>query len=59
MTIKQQINHGVIQKVCHSHNGVFRYFHLCHTLPILLYHFSCAIKTNKLWNEEKEDFLYI
>ena len=23
MTIKQQINHGTIEKVCHLHNGIY------------------------------------
>ena len=42
MTIKQQINHGAIQKVCHLHNGIFHYINLCHTLTILLYLLSCV-----------------
>ena len=49
MTIKQKINQGAIQKVCH-------FIHLCNTLPILLYHLSCNIKSNKLWKEKKEGF---
>ena len=31
MTIKQQITHGDIQKVCHLHNDTFHSIHLCHT----------------------------
>ena len=29
MIIKQQINHGTIQKVCHLHNGIFDPIHSC------------------------------
>ena len=47
MTIKQQINHGDIQKVCHLHNDIFHSIHLCHTLPTLLYHLPCIIKNIK------------
>ena len=43
MTIKQQIKHGAIQKVCHLHNGIFYPIQLCHTLSILLHHFPCVI----------------
>ena len=43
MTIKQQINHGDIQKVCH-------------TLPTLLHHLPYFIKNIKLWDEKNEDF---
>ena len=56
MTIKQQINHGAIQKVCHLHIDIFHSTHLCHTLSILLYHLLCIIKNNKLCNERKGDF---
>ena len=35
MTIKQQINHGIIQKVCHLHYGIFHSIHLCHILSIV------------------------
>ena len=31
MTIKQ-INRGAIQKVCHLHNNIFHFIHLCLTL---------------------------
>ena len=44
MTVKEQISHGVIQKICHLHNGIFH---------------SIGLKENILWNERKEDFLYI
>ena len=40
MTIKQQLNHGTIQKVGHLHNGIFHPIHICHTLSILLFHFT-------------------
>ena len=29
MTVKQQSNHGAIQKVRHLHNGIFYPIHLC------------------------------
>ena len=37
MTIKQQINHGDIKKVCHLHNDIFHSIHLvtlCQFYPI-------------------------
>ena len=36
MTIKQQIKHGSVQKVCHLYNGIFHHIHLCHTLSLPL-----------------------
>ena len=58
MRIKQQINHWTIQKVCQLHNDIFHSIHLFlfTTLPILLYHLSCVIKNNKLWDEKKKIF---
>ena len=52
MRLKQQINHGVIQKVSHLHNGIFHsaslFFTLCQfysiTSPVLL------TNSKKLWN---------
>ena len=41
MTIRQQMSHETIQKVCHLHNGIFQLIQLRHT--ILLDHFPCAI----------------
>ena len=43
MTIKQQINHETIQKVCHLHNDVFHPIHLHHTLSVLLFHVPYVI----------------
>ena len=43
MTVKQHINHGAIQKVCHLHNGIFHSINLCYTFSILLYHLLCVI----------------
>ena len=43
MAITQQVKWGAIQKVCHSHNGIFHPIQLCHTFLILLYHFPCVI----------------
>ena len=43
MTVKQHINYGAIQKVCHSHDGIFHSINRCHTFSILLYHLSCVI----------------
>ena len=43
MTTNQQINHGVIQKVCHLHNCIFHPIHLRRSLSTLLYHFPCVI----------------
>ena len=51
MTIKQQINYGAIQKVCHFYNEIFHSIDLCHTLLILHYHFPLFIKNNKQWND--------
>ena len=60
MTVNQHINHEAIQKVFHLHNGIFHSINLCYTFSILLYHLQCVIhKNNKLWNERKEDLLYI
>ena len=47
MTIKQQINHGVIQKVCHLHNGFFHFINLCNTLSILIYHLPCVVEEKR------------
>ena len=60
MTIKQQINHGAIEKVCQLDNGIFPSIHLCHTLSIYsITSPALFTKNNKLWNEKKEDLLYI
>ena len=60
MTKKQQTQHGAIEKVCHLHNKFFYPIHLytlCQsysiTSPVLF------TKNIRLWNEWKEDFLYI
>ena len=29
MTVKQHVNHGAIQKVCHLRNGIFHSSNLC------------------------------
>ena len=60
MIIKQQINRGTVEKLCHLYNGIFPSIHLCHTLSI--YSVTSPVlftENNKLWNEKKEDFLYI
>ena len=36
MTVKQQINHGVIQKVYLMRNEIFHSINLCHTFSVLL-----------------------
>ena len=69
MAVKQHINHGAIQKVCHLHNGIFHSMNLCHTFSISsllsqspIYSITSFVlfsKNNKLWNERKEEFLYI
>ena len=59
MTINQHINHGAIQNVCHLHNCIFHVINLGHTLSILFPCILLPMKNNKLWNERKEDFLYI
>ena len=58
MTIKPQINHGVIKKcvTCVTTFFIpFTYITLCefyfYTSPVLL------TENKKLWNERKEDFL--
>ena len=59
MTIKQQITHGTIPKVCHLYNGIFHSIpcYLCHALSIFLSTSpELVTKNNKLWNETKEDF---
>ena len=38
MTIKQHINHGAIQKICHLHNGIFHHIHF-----VTLWQFYCHI----------------
>ena len=43
MIVKQQINHGTIEKVCHLHNGIFHSNDLCCTFSILVYNFRCVI----------------
>ena len=61
MTIKQQVNHGAIQKVCLLHNDIFHPIDLCHTLcqfyaftsPVLL-----TIKTNYGMREKKIFCIY-
>ena len=58
MTTKQQIDHGDIETVCHLHNEICHSIHLCHTLPTLLYHLLCVMKSIKLWNEKNGKFLY-
>ena len=60
MTVKQQSDHGVIEKVCHLRNGIFHSINLCHTSQF--YSITSLVlftKHNKLWNERKEGFLYM
>ena len=57
MTIKQQFNQGVIQKVYHWHNSIFRPIQF--TCVILCQFYSIAsptlfTKNRKLWNERKD-----
>ena len=54
MTVKQQINHGTIQRVCRLLNGIFHPIHLGHTFTFNV----LSTKNNKPWNEGKEDVLY-
>ena len=56
MTIKQQINYGTIQKVCHLHKDIFHPIQLYHTLSILLYCLPCAIHTKKTMERQKRRF---
>ena len=60
MTVKQHINHGAIQKVCHLHNGVF-FLLTCLTLSQFLSIPSLTLftKNYKLWKERKETFFCI
>ena len=58
MTIKQQIKHRAIQKVCHLHNGIFHPIPLV-TLCQFYFPFCFSLNfTKKLWNERK-GFLHI
>ena len=41
--VKQNINHGAIQKVYHLHNGIFHSINLCHIFSILLYRLPCVV----------------
>ena len=61
MTVKQHINYGAIQKVCHSHDGFFDSINLCHTFSILLYHLSCVIhlKQQTMEREKRRVFVYM
>ena len=61
MTTKQQITHGAIQNVCHLRNGIFPFHSTCATLCQFYFIASAVLftKNNKLWNERKEEFLYI
>ena len=55
--MKQQINHGVIQKVRHLHNVIFYFINLCHSLSF--YSITTPVLfTNKLWNEKKNFCIY-
>ena len=58
MTIKQEINHAAIQKVCDLLHGIFDSIHPCNALSISFDHLHCVIKNNKLQNEKKY-FLHI
>ena len=57
MTIKQHINLGPIQKVCHLNSGNFYSINRC-TLSQFHSFTSLVLftKNSKLWNERKEDF---
>ena len=61
ITIKQPINNGAIQEVCHFNNCIFHFIHLCHAVSVLLFIIPNVLltKNNKLWNDRKEDFLCI
>ena len=53
MTIKEQIRHGAIQKVCNLHNGTLSHFaNFTLSLPLC----KSLNFTKKLYNERKEDF---
>ena len=57
VTVKQQINHSAIQKVCHLHNDIFIPL-TCVTLSQFYFITSLVlfIKNNKLENEKKKLF---
>ena len=61
ITVKQPINNGAIQEVCHFNNCIFYFIHLCHAVSVLLFIIPNVLltKNNKLWNDRKEDFLCI
>ena len=61
MTVKQHINHGVIQKVCHLRNSIFHSSNLSHTFFSQVYSITSLMlfTKNKQWNERKEYLLYI
>ena len=59
MTIKQQIIHGAIQKVCLLHNDTFHSipFHLCHILSIYYLPILCySLKITKYGIREYKIF---
>ena len=56
MTIRQQMSHETIQKVCHLHNGIFQLIQLRHT--ILLDHFPCAIPQTSLRNYRMREKIF-
>ena len=64
MTIKQQISHGAMPKVCPLHNSIFHSIPFHSTCVTLCQSFSISSpklvnKNIKLSIEIKEDFLYI
>ena len=56
MTVKQEINHGSIPKVCHLHSDISHYLHLCHNL-CQFYFITSHVLFAK--NKGKDEFLYI
>ena len=60
MTIKQQINHGTIQKICYLHNGIFHSIYLCHTFVTLSSPLCYSLKiTNYGMINKYNNFFYM
>ena len=59
MNIKQQVNHGAILKVCDLLHIIFHPIHLSHSFDYLDPSSAFPTKSNKLYNERKDDFLYV
>ena len=65
MIIKQQINHGAIQRVSHLYNDIFHPVHLCHiyspdnidSMTVSAYHVISKELENRIFRHDHKELI--